>query len=143
MPRLFFGLLTIFVVTLACSRDDTASAHPRTGPGADDGSVAPRPSVVGSEAQPYRVVPVAASGTITGTVDIDGAAPVIPVIHPTSDQNVCGNTIAEKRLPLAGTRVGGAIVWLTDIADYATDKPFKLPAEVQVSALSRVNPRIR
>jgi hypothetical protein len=71
--------------------------------------------VVASEAQPYRIVPVVAGGTITGTVDIDGAAPVIPVIRPTSDQNVCGNTISEKRLSLAGTRVGGAIVWLTDI----------------------------
>ena len=111
----FFGFLTIFAVTLACSRDDTASAHTRTGLGATDGSVAPRPSVIASEAQPYRVVPVAAGGTITGTVDIDGAAPVIPVIRPTSDQNVCGNTISEKRLSLAGTRVGGAIVWLTDI----------------------------
>jgi hypothetical protein len=115
MPRRFFGFLIVFAVALACSRDDTASAHPRTGPGAEDGSVAPRPAVVAPEAQPYRIVPVAASGTITGTVDIDGAAPVIPVIHPTSDQNVCGNTISENRLPLAGTRVGGAIVWLTDI----------------------------
>jgi hypothetical protein len=115
MSRRFFGFLIVFAVALACSRDDTASAHPRTGPGAEDGSVAPRPAVVAPEAQPYRIVPVAASGTITGTVDIDGAAPVIPVIHPTSDQNVCGNTISENRLPLAGTRVGGAIVWLTDI----------------------------
>src|SRR6476469_9788801 len=98
MPRRFFGFLIVFAVALACSRDDTASAHPRTGPGAADGSVAPRPSVIAAEAQPYRIVPVAAGGTITGTVDIDGAAPVIPVIHPTSDQNVCGSTISENRL---------------------------------------------
>jgi hypothetical protein len=115
MSRRFLGLLTIFAVTLACSRDDTASAHSRTAGDPSDGSVAPRPSVVAPEAQPYRIVPVSAGGTITGTVDIDGVAPVIPVIHPTSDQNVCGNTISEKTLVLAGTRVGGAIVWLTDI----------------------------
>lgn len=115
MPRRFLGFLTIFAVTLACSRDDTASAHTRTGADVSDGSVAPRPSVIAAEAQPYRVVPVSAGGTITGTVDIDGAAPAIPVIRPTSDQNVCGNAISEKRLALAGTRVGGAIVWLTDI----------------------------
>jgi hypothetical protein len=115
MPRRFFGFLTIFAVTLACSRDDTASAHTRTGNGSPDDGVAPRPSVIASVAQPYRVVPVSAGGTINGTVDIDGAAPVIPVIRPTSDQAVCGNSISEKRLSLAGTRVAGAIVWVTDI----------------------------
>jgi polysaccharide lyase family 4-like protein len=115
MPRRFFGFLTILTVALACSRDDTASAHTRTGPGSADDGVAPRPSVIAPEAQPYRVVPVSAGGTINGTVDIDGVAPVIPVIRPTSDQNVCGNAISEKRLSLAGTRVAGAIVWLTDI----------------------------
>jgi len=115
MPRRFFGFLAFFAFALACSRDDTASAHTRTGPASPDDGVAPRPSVIAAEAQPYRVVQVSAGGTITGTVDIEGAAPIIPVIQPTSDQNVCGNTIAEKRLSLAGTRVGGAIVWLTDI----------------------------
>jgi hypothetical protein len=115
MPRRFFGFLTVFAVTLACSRDDTASAHTRTGTGSPNDGVAPRPSVIAPEAQPYRVVAVSAGGTINGTVDIDGAAPVIPVIRPTSDQTVCGNAISEKRLTLAGTRVAGAIVWLTDI----------------------------
>jgi hypothetical protein len=115
MPRRFFGFLTVLCVSLACSRDDTASAHTRTGPGSPNDGVAPRPSVVASATQPYRIVAVSAGGTINGTVDIDGAAPAIPVIRPTSDQNVCGNAISEKRLTLAGTRVGGAIVWLTDI----------------------------
>ncbi len=115
MPRRFFGFLAIFVVALGCSRDDTASAHTRTGLGAPNGGVAPRPSVVASEAQPYRIVSVAAGGTITGTIDIDGAAPADPVIRPTSDQIVCGNSFSQKRLSLAGTRVGGAVVWLTDI----------------------------
>jgi hypothetical protein len=115
MPCRFFGLLAVCILALSCSRDDTASAHTRTGPGSPDGAIAPRPSVIAPEAQPYRVVAVSTSGTITGTVDLDGTAPVIPVIRPTSDQNVCGNTITEKRLSLAGTRVVDAIVWLTDI----------------------------
>ena len=115
MPRRFFGFLAIFVIALACSRDDTASAHTRTGLGSPNGGVAPRPSVVASEAMPYRIVSVAAGGTITGTIDIDGTAPADPVIRPTSDQSLCGSSFSEKRLSLVGTRVAGAVVWLTDI----------------------------
>ena len=114
MPRRFFGFLIVLIAALACSHDDTASAHPRNVPSSPDGVVPPRPSVIAPSSQPYRVVPVAAGGAITGTVDFEGAIPVA-VIRPTSDQKVCGNSIVEKNVALAGTRVGGAVVWLTDI----------------------------
>ena len=130
MPRRFFGFLGFFAFALACSRDDTASAHTRTGPASPNDGVAPRPSVVSPEAQPYRIVPVSAGGTITGTVDIDGAAPIWAVIRPTSDQNVCGSSISEKRLALAGTRVGGAVVWLTDIR---SGKAFQLERRIELT----------
>jgi hypothetical protein len=71
--------------------------------------------VITPAAQPYRVVGVSAGGTVTGTVDFDGTPPATAIIRPTSDQNVCGNAITEKNVALSGTRVGGAIVWLTDI----------------------------
>jgi hypothetical protein len=114
MPRRFFGFLIVLIAALACSHDDTASAHPRNVSVAPDGVVPPRPSVIAPSSQPYRVVPVSAGGAITGTVDFEGAVPVA-VIRPTSDQKVCGNSIVEKNVALAGTRVGGAVVWLTDI----------------------------
>ena len=44
-----------------------------------------------------------------------GAAPVIPIIRPTVDQAVCGNSIVDKSIKLSGTRIGGAVVWVTDI----------------------------
>jgi hypothetical protein len=115
MPRRFFGLSIISLVALACSRDDTASAHSRTGPGSPDDGVAPRPAVIAPVTQPYRIVPVVAGGTISGSIDFEGTAPVAEVIRPSVDQKVCGNSIVEKNVALAGTRVGGAIVWLTDI----------------------------
>jgi hypothetical protein len=61
------------------------------------------------------VVPVSAGGAISGTVDFDGTPPAPTIIHPTSDQTVCGNSITEKNVSLSGTRVSGALVWLTDI----------------------------
>ena len=115
MLRRLFGLSVVSLVALACSRDDTASAHARTGPRSPDDGVAPRPAVITPPAQPYKIAPVAASGTIAGTVEFEGTAPVADVIRPSVDEGVCGISIAQKNVTLAGTRVGGAIVWLTDI----------------------------
>jgi len=115
MLRRFFGFSIIILASLGCSRDDTASAHPRSAARSREGGVAPRPSVIAPASQPYRVVPVAVGGTITGTVDFEGSAPVAAIIRPTVDQKVCGNSIVEKNVTLSGTRVGGAIVWITDI----------------------------
>jgi hypothetical protein len=114
MLRRLFGFSIISVVSLACSHDDTASAHPRDAQSADDG-VAPRPAVITPAAQPYRVAPVTTGGTIAGTVDFEGVAPVADVVRPTADQNVCGNSIVQKNVTLSGTRVANAVVWLTDI----------------------------
>jgi len=115
MPRRLFGFPIILIVALACSHDDTASAHTRNVSGSPDDGVPPRPSVIAPSSEPYRVVPVSAGGTISGTVEFEGTAPVAAIIRPTSDQSVCGNSIVQKNVALAGTRVGGAVVWLTDI----------------------------
>ncbi len=115
MLRRFFGFSIVLIAALGCSHDDTASAHTRNGARPPGDGVAPRPSVITPSSQPYRVIPVPVGGTITGTVDFEGSAPVAEIIRPTVDQNVCGNSIVEKGVALSGTRVGGAIVWITDI----------------------------
>ncbi|MEP6857548.1 MAG: hypothetical protein ABI994_04110 [Gemmatimonadales bacterium] len=130
MLRRFFGFSIILIAVLACSHDDTASAHTRNGAHPSGDGVAPRPSVIAAASQPYKVVSVPVGGTVTGTVDIDGSAPVAAIIRPTVDQNVCGNSIAEKSLALAGTRVGGAIVWITDIH---TGKAFPLERRFELA----------
>jgi hypothetical protein len=115
MLRRFFGFSIILLAALGCSHDDTASAHTRDAAHSADDGVAPRPSVIAAASQPYKVVSVTGGGAITGTVDIDGSAPVAAIIHPSADQGVCGNSIVDKNLPLSGSRVGGAVVWITDI----------------------------
>src|SRR5215210_3787246 len=82
----FFGFSAIILAALGCSRDDTASARTRNGARAADDGVEPRPSVITPAGQPYRVV-----------------------------SGVCGNSIVDKSIKLSGSRIGGAIVWLTDI----------------------------
>jgi hypothetical protein len=115
MPRRFFGFSIILVAALACSRDDTASAKTRNGARSYADAVPPRPAVIAPASQPYRVVPVATGGAISGLVELEGSAPAAAVIRPTVDQNVCGNSIVERNVRLSGPRVGGAIVWITDI----------------------------
>jgi Polysaccharide lyase family 4, domain II len=115
MLRRFFGFSIISFVALACSHDETASAHARNRPRSPEDGVVPRPAVIAPAAQPYKIVPVAGGGTIAGTVDFEGTAPVAEVVRPSADQKVCGNLVVEKNVTLSGTRVGGAVVWLTDI----------------------------
>jgi hypothetical protein len=115
MLRRFFRLSIVSVVVLACSRDETASAHTRSGPRNPDDGVAPRAAVIVPAAEPYKIVAVVSGGAIAGTVDFEGTAPVAEVIRPSVDQKACGYSIVEKKVILSGTRVGGAVVWLTDI----------------------------
>ncbi len=115
MLRRFFGFSIILLAALGCSRDDTASARTRDGARLPDDGVAPRPAVIAPASQAYKVVPIPGGGAITGTVDIDGSAPAPAIIRPTADQGVCGSSIVERNLMLSGTRVSGAIVWVTDI----------------------------
>jgi hypothetical protein len=122
MLRRFFGFSIISLSLLACSHDETASAHPREGHSADDG-VAPRPAVIAPAAQPYKIAAVTTPGTITGTVDLDGVAPAPEVVQPTTDQNVCGKSVVARNVSVSGTRLADAVVWLTDIR---TGKAFPL-----------------
>jgi hypothetical protein len=115
MLRRFFGFSIVSLVVLACSRDDTASAKTRNGTSSPDDGVAPRPAVISPASEPYKVVAVAAGGVISGTVNFEGTLPAAEVVQPSVDQKVCGASIVQKKVALAGTRVGGAIVWLTDI----------------------------
>src|SRR5437868_2118040 len=115
MLRRSLGFLIFLAATISCARDDTASAHPRKGSADPDDGVPPRPAVITPVSQPYKVVAVAGGGTINGTVDFEGSPPVSQVVQPTVDQRVCGNSIVTKNVALSGTRVAGAVVWLTDI----------------------------
>ncbi|HLA13841.1 MAG TPA: DUF2012 domain-containing protein [Gemmatimonadaceae bacterium] len=114
MLRRLFGCSAAVFLAAACSRDDTAAARTRDGE-SSAGRVPPRPAVITPPSQPYRVVSVQGGGSVAGTVDFDGRIPPDTIIRPTLDQNVCGTQILQSRVARSGTRIGGALVWLTDI----------------------------
>ena len=113
IDRLSGALLVLAAVLGGCSTDKKADAAQ---PGkAKDGNVAPRPTVVSKPATPYRAVSVSGGARLTGTIDFDGALPADTVIQLPPDAAGCGQRITDQRVQRTGTRIGGAIVWLTDI----------------------------
>lgn len=117
MNRSIIALVAFSAALLlsGCSGEKPASAAPPRKP--REGNVAPRPAVVSTPAQPYRTISVATPGRIMGTVEFDGAFPVDTVIHLTSDQTGCGQSVTDHLVERTGNRVAGVAVWLTDIRE--------------------------
>jgi hypothetical protein len=121
IQRLSVTLLLSLLVLSGCSGEKKASAAQ---PAAiKEGDVAPRRAVVATPSVPYRPVQVSDGGTLSGTVDYDGVVPSDSVFTVPPDQIGCGQTVTVHAAQMSGTRVGGAIVWITDIR---TGKPLPI-----------------
>ena len=113
IERLSGALLVLAVGISGCSTDKKAdAAQPAK---VKDGSVAPRPTVVSRPARPYQPMTVSGGVKLTGTIDFDGVFPADTVIQLPADAAGCGQRITDHRVQHTGTRIGGAVVWLTDI----------------------------
>jgi hypothetical protein len=100
-------LAVLLLPFLACSSDER-QAYARA---AEERGV----TIVDPAATPYTPVNVAASGSLTGSVHFTGSAPVDTAITITRDERICGNTLRHVTVETEGDRVGGAIVWISDI----------------------------
>jgi hypothetical protein len=107
------GAVLLAVVICACSTDKKADAAQPEKP--KNGNVAPRPTVLSKPATPYRATPVTGGARLTGTIDFDGVLPADTVIELPPSASGCGQRITDHRVQRTGTRIGGAVVWLTDI----------------------------
>ncbi len=110
-----FAVVSIALLGSGCSGEKPASAAQPRKP--KEGSVAPRPAVVATPAQPYHQISVATPGRIAGTVEFDGAFPADTLIQLTSNQTGCGQSVTDHRVERSGNRVAGVAVWLTDIRE--------------------------
>lgn len=136
----FSGAFLLLTAVLAgCSTDKKAdAAQPAT---KKEGSVAPRPVVVSAPASPYKAMIVTGGSKITGTIDFDGPIPADSVITLSADQPGCGATITNHSVDNAGTRIGGAVVWLTDIR---SGKPLPMARRFElVNEGCQINPRVQ
>lgn len=106
--------LALLAVAAGCARDKPSS------PRDSAASAAPQYSLAGVAGAPiaatsYTVAPVARGGRVRGTVEIEGALSPDSVVHPISDQEVCGDSIVDVLVDHDGARLEGAVVWLADV----------------------------
>ena len=139
IPRLSVALLLSVSVLSGCSGEKKASAAQPAA--VKQGSVPPRQSVVANPSEAYRPIQVAGGGTLTGTVDYAGVVPPDSVFTVPADQVGCGQTITDHAVDMSGTKVSGAVVWITDIR---TGKPLPIPRRFElVNSDCVLNPRVQ
>ncbi len=77
-------------------------------------AVAFLPSV---QAAPYEVVTVVGGGSVEGVVKLEGAAPVLPDIKTTRNQDYCGKSIPDPLYDVGpGSGLGNVEVFLKDVS---------------------------
>lgn len=139
IQRLSVALLLSVVVLSGCSGEKKAvAAQPDA---VKEGSVPPRPSVVAIPSEPYRSIQVAGGSTLNGTVDYDGIIPSDSVVAVPADQPLCGRTVSARSIAHSGSRIGGVIVWITDIR---SGKPLPIQRRFElVNSDCVLNPRVQ
>lgn len=111
--RVSGAVLFTSALLAGCSTDKKANAAQPAA--AKEGSVPPRPAVISASTEPYRAVQVTGGAKLSGTVDFDGVIPRDSTITLPAENAGCGQTITVKSVENTGTRIGGAVVWITDI----------------------------
>lgn len=139
IQRLSVALLLSVSVLSGCSGEKKASAA-QPAP-VKEGSVPPRQSVVAAPSEAYRPIQVSGGGTLTGTVDYDGVVPPDSVFTVPADQIGCGQTVTVHAVDMSGTKVGGVVVWITDIR---TGKPLPVARRFElVNSDCVLDPRVQ
>ena len=77
--------------------------------------MAPRPVVVDAPSTPYRSINVSGGSKLSGTIDFDGEIPPDSTFAVPADTQGCGRSVATKAVERTGTRIGGVVVWISDI----------------------------
>ena len=139
IQRLSVAFLLSVVALSGCSGEKKASAAQPAA--VKKGSVPPRVSVVATPTGPYRPVQVSGGITLSGTVDYDGVIPADSTIAIPADQVGCGPSIKSHTADRSGTRIAGAVVWITDIR---TGKPLPIARRFElVNSDCVLNPRVQ
>ena len=131
---LVLRLAALAVLVGACTRDDGDARAAERGSRGRPGSSVLR-------AVPYKSVSLTSTGTIVGTVSIDGDIPGDSVVATTVDQDFCGPAFPDSSLVHTDRALGNVVVWLADVKE---GKPFPVERRSEiVNTQCRLDPRVQ
>ena len=130
----FVGLtVAVAILAASCGDDPGGTAQARTAQRTAAGSIDIRSAA-------YHPVPLTSTGSIVGTVQLDGEVGDSAVIT-TIDATVCGAAIPDSSIVHRGTALGNVVVWLSDVTQ---GKP--LPGERRTEIVNedcQLEPRVQ
>jgi hypothetical protein len=139
--RFAAGLLLALGCRESAKPGDAAVAPPPPGDTSERAIVPPAEVVIPRPSKGYVVAPVAAPGTISGTVTIGTPLEPRPPVPTGPDSAVCGAAIPDESVVRQGNAVGGVVVWLEGIR---TGKPLPSERRLELESLKcRLTPRVQ
>jgi hypothetical protein len=116
--RLILPLVLSLSAAAGCSRSSKAAANARDSAARDSAAAADAPSDAARApiaATGYAPGETSAVGSVRGSVELAGDAPPDSVARPTSDQEVCGDSLFVATVEHDGAHLGGVVVWLDGV----------------------------
>lgn len=116
--RLILPLVLSLSAAAGCSRSSKAAANARDSAARDSAAAADAPSDAPRApitATGYVAGETSAVGSVRGSVELSGDAPADSVARPTSDQEVCGDSLSVRAIEHDGTHLAGVVVWLEGV----------------------------
>ena len=78
--------------------------------------------------EPYHVVESGGGGRVAGVVTYDGELPADTAVRPTSDTDVCGESVVQQSVHREGRGVEGVVVWI----EIRAGKPLPLARRFEI-----------
>ena len=103
----------IAALTFACSRADSQRVA-----GDRPDALATAQNAGGltiATADHYRVGAPIGEGRVSGSISFDGQTPADSIVHPTTDADVCGQTLVDPTVDHRGPLLANAVVWIDGI----------------------------
>lgn len=113
--------LLLLSAAAGCSRSSKAAAAARDSAARDSAAAAAAADAPFDAARApiaatgYVPGETSAVGSVRGSVELSGDAPADSVARPTSDQEVCGDSLSVRAIEHDGTHLAGVVVWLEGV----------------------------
>lgn len=140
--RSLLSLALLAAILAACSESSAGGATTRrAAAGASEVMEAAGEAVIETPGARYAVAPVAAGGSVSGTIGL--RAPLAPLAPAPAgkDSLVCGPAIPDSSVHATATGLGGVVVWLDGVR---SGKPLPLEKRIELESVDcRLTPRVQ